>query len=195
MDYRLPDTIDETLKDVPVGSAVFCNSLLGGKEVGGILVVCDNNLFSKIGINEKLDLNFLPEFRNRMMCYKTWFNTYELELLFDKGVSVRVHVHPYVKVFKDFLKIVIKNGHMSVHFYNTDTTNLVSLHRDIKDEEGKTWFIRNLEKTKSIFNTSKYDDYFKIWQLEEMSQKDKNKTHYFMFDRTIKSVNYKFKKH
>jgi hypothetical protein len=134
------------------------------------------------------------KFFNSMMRYEAWFNNFELELLFDNENSVRVHVHPYVKVFKDFLKICIKNGFMSVHFYNKNTTNLVSLHRDISDEEEMAWFVRSLETSKDVFNTSKFDDFFRKWQMEKMSESAKKRTHYFMFDRKVKSVIHKYKK-
>ena len=97
LDYRLPHNIDETVQDLPVGSAVLCNSLLGNKEIAGILIVCDSELIKKLGIPEQRGLKYVPEFKSRRFSFKTLFHVFELELLFGNKQLVKIHIHPYPK--------------------------------------------------------------------------------------------------
>ena len=192
VDYKLPDNIDETVQDLAVGSAVFCNSLLGNKEIAGILIVCNTELIKKLGINEQTGLNYVPEFKNRRFSFKTLFHVFELELLFGNKQLVKIHIHPYPKAFKDFLRRSIKYKQISVHFYIKDGTKILSIHRDISDEDEMAWFARFLEFTKDLVNNTKFDDFFKNWQLKEIDEKQKKQVHYFIFDRKVKAVNFKF---
>ncbi len=181
-DFILPDLILDKLTEADLNTAFVCHSELFGKEIGGIMVVTNTEALNKMGLLKKPGMQ--PQFNLRIYSDKTLgvYPIYLLEFqgLFGNNMIVNVHLNPKEKAFRNFCKQCIKSDMQSLHFYNIDNHNTISIHVELDGDFD--WYQRNLIVSKSIRSNS----FFKTLSDQVIYQNSNQNTFYFFQNKKIK---------
>lgn len=178
----LPD-VSEKLTKADLKTAFVCHSKIFYKEVGGIMVVANNEVLDKIGLVNNHGKE--PNFKLRMLSDKrnevSPIYLFEFNAKFDDNIVVNAHLNPKEKAFRNFCVQCIKTGMMSLHFYNLTNQATTSIHMEV-DQEDLDWFSRNLEVSKKI----RLNPFFKNLSEYVKQQNSNDKTFYFFENKKIK---------
>jgi hypothetical protein len=180
---KLPKVIEEKLPMLELNTAFLCHSLLFKKEIGGIMVICNDELLKKFGLSSEME-KYSPEFKVRMFNFRELLYIFESELVFANKSVLRIHISPKENAFRNLMTACIKQELISVHFYNKDSGNTLSIHLSLEDET--EWFERNLEVSKSI----RMDSFvgFKNLSTQLIKEEERKDIIYFVHDKKVKSL-------
>lgn len=181
-DFILPDSVLDSLTQADLNTSFVCHSKLFGKEIGGILVVTNTEGLNKIGLLHKPEAQ--PQFKLRMFSDKQFefypIYLFEFQALFANNKIVNVHLNPREKAFRNFCEQCIKSDMQSLHFYNIDNRNTLSIHVNLEGDFD--WYERNLIVSKQLRSNS----VFKTLSEYVVKQNSSNDTVYFLQNKKLK---------
>jgi hypothetical protein len=141
-DYILPKKMHKELAKLELSTALFCNSLLFKKEIAGLMVLLNDDIFIHFGIGQQ-EINRSPDYKLRMLNSNEEIYVFEFQMVFENKSIIKLHYNPLDKRVKEFFELCLKNEMMSLHLYNDDWSDTVSVHFPLDIE--LDWIKRNLD--------------------------------------------------
>lgn len=186
-DFILPYKALENLSVSDVNTAFVCSSLLYQKELGGIMFICDDDLFEKIEYKSKNSKDS-PEHKIRIITRTRLEGfpefVFEFEIIFKNIMVLKAHLNPREKAFRNLCLLTIKSKMMSIHFENITSRKTISLHFPLDEDDDLDWFQRNLEKSKQI----KSNTFFNSLSNFVIESNENINTYYFVQHKKIKFI-------
>lgn len=151
--YTLPKKVYKELAKLELNTALFCNCLLFKKEIAGLMVLLNDDIFVCFGFGQK-EINSPPDFKLRMLNLSEEIYVFEFQMIFGNNSVLKLHYNPFDKRVKEFFELCLKNEMMSLHLYNDDWSDTVSVHFPLDIE--LDWIKRNLDLIHSLKSNSHF---------------------------------------
>jgi hypothetical protein len=182
-DYILPKKLYKELADLELNTALLCNCLLFKKEIGGLMVVLNDDLFDSFGFDQK-EFNRPPDFKLRMLNLSEEIYVFEFQIISGNNSVLKIHYNPMEKGVNNFFELCLKNEMMSLHLYNEDRNDTLSVHLPLDIEID--WIKRNLD----LMNSLKSNRDFYLLSNKLIEENKEVDAYYFVQNKRAKFVGF-----
>lgn len=169
-----PAAVIESAKMIPPQKVFPITSSINGHIIPGLFIICNSTIQNYFNIGfppPRPNLNF------RMMDLDQRSFAIEVLLHFENATIMRLHLNPFNKLTKHYLKTALKKKIISFHFYNQENHELIDSITNL-DEEEIQWFERNFRIARKLKSNKKYALISKKIK-EELTETTEEKTFQF----------------
>ncbi len=173
-----PAEVIESSKLISIGKVFPMTSSINGHIIPGLFIICNSEIcnYFKIGFPPPT-----PNLKFRMVDLGQKFFAIEILLYFDNDKVMRLHLNPFNKLTRHYLKMGLKNKIIAFHFYNQDNHELIDSITNLNEEEME-WFERNYRLAKKLKSNKKFKILSKMIK-EELPEGNSEK--FFGFHNTL----------
>lgn len=182
-DYILPKKLYKELAKLELNTALFCNSLLFKKEIAGLMVLLNDDVFEYFGFGEQ-EFSGSPDFKLRMLNLDEEIYVLEFQIVFENKSIIKLHYNPLDIKVKDFFELCLKNEMMSLHIYNDDWSDTLSVHFPLDIE--LDWIKRNLD----LIHSLKSNSHFYSLSNKLMNDNQDLDTYYFVQNKSADFIGF-----